>query len=147
MIEKTPGLAITPLTLQAYSRLKEFFGPGMDLKLELVPQLEGIDCPESHDELWSHLGRKTVLIRVEAQDLGVASLVITRRSGQTTADALRYGIMAGSGYEDLCDIFYAWKCPCNNYHVTYPTIEDLPDEVGYHDSCPRCGAAPLEVTR
>ncbi len=58
-------------------------------------------------------------------------------------------VRATFGYHrivDEYDVVVAWRCRCPyNWKVTYHTLDDLPDGLGYHAACPICGASPLEV--
>lgn len=51
-----------------------------------------------------------------------------------------------SGFTHAFDYLLAWKCTCENHHeVQYKTVADLPNDIGYHEPCPWCGEAPIEI--
>lgn len=103
----------------------------------------GAGIPES-PEIWSWMSSRTALLKVIAKNEGEASLVVHKRPRERTSDAVKRSL--GLTYPDMCDVFYAWRCPCpTDTRHYYDSIDDLPTEVGYHGACPRCGAAPLEV--
>jgi hypothetical protein len=106
----------------------------------------GRAVPEIQQEVWGYLSRRTVAWKCVAYGYGKASLVLRLRPGQTVSEYVKNELAAGSGSEKLFEILYAWRCTCpRRTHVTYETVDDLPQEVGYHDACISCGSAPLEV--
>lgn len=106
----------------------------------------GADRPDAQAEIWSWLSRRSCLLKAVGSEEGQASLVVRQEYRETVQAAVVRSLGLAPNAEHWCDVFYAWRCPCNHDHrVEYETINDLPAEVGYHDACPRCGAAPLEV--
>jgi len=113
---------------------------------EMAQDERGEARPEAQKKLWSVLSRRAVFIRAISAHASTPSLVIHRRRGQSTIEAIQDQYIGDSKHYSLCDTFYAWGCSCDNRHkVEYTTIEDLPNEDGYHDACPLCGSSPIEV--
>lgn len=49
---------------------------------------------------------------------------------------------------DGYDYFFVWKCGCAYAHeVRYKKIDGIPQSLGYHDACPVCGCAPIEISK
>jgi hypothetical protein len=98
-----------------------------------------------HRELWSFLSRVRVCFRARTRDAKVW-LHVQRKEGESTADAVRRGLMNNSGWEDMYDVFLAWRCRCDaGSEWIVDRLDDLPDEPGPHHNCPICGATPLYV--
>ena len=78
---------------------------------------------------------------------GRPSLTLKPRRSQTARDAL-LEVFFGPNVRVLeeYDLFWVWRCTCrNNWQVIYHTIDEVTLTRGYHDACPGCGAAPIEV--
>jgi len=106
----------------------------------------GADHPEAQAQIWGFLARRSALIKVVSKDDGEPGLLILKTKSESVPHAIRRLLSITPVSENLCDVFMAWSCPCpQDSRVIYETIDDLPKTVGYHDPCPRCGAAPLEV--
>ena len=107
----------------------------------------GAANPESQEAVWGWLSRVTVFLRSIGQEGGQASLVVRLRNGETSHMAVERSLsQTARVLARGCDYFLAWRCPCEHDHrVEYTSIEALPKGLGYHDACPLCGAAPLEV--
>ncbi|MHC4643911.1 MAG: hypothetical protein ACYTBJ_00315 [Planctomycetota bacterium] len=106
----------------------------------------GIDVPDAQANIWSWLSRKSVMLKAVGHKEGQASLVIRKKPRQKMPAVIQKSLGIRMRHTELCDVFYAWRCPCPQDHqIQYETIDDVPSSFGYHDPCPRCGAAPLEV--
>ncbi len=100
---------------------------------------------EASRDLWGYLSRAKVAFRARTKAATVW-LHIRRLADESTADAVRRGLMANTGWEDIYDLFLAWRCCCpvqSEYRVKQ--LQDIPDEPGPHGNCPNCGATPLYV--
>lgn len=110
--------------------------------------VRGIDAPEAvKRNPWSW-GSKVIVgleLRDDPREIG-AALVVTRPKGVKVSDFIRKRLMGNSGFERAYDLFAIWRCSCpERKQAIYETIHDLPEEDGYHDYCPRCRYAPIEV--
>jgi hypothetical protein len=114
----------------------------------LTEDRRGIALEGGRDTIWGFLSRKNVYLKSRGRP-SKPSMVIQRLAGVSVASHVKRRLMGDEdkGTDKLIDIFYAWRCPCQNRHeVIYEQIEDLPNTDGYHDACGNCGAAPLEVS-
>ena len=127
------ALSIDPATLQ------------VDRSLHFTADEQGLDgCT---DDVWSYLSRVSCLIRILNKEEGSAGITI-EPGNKTVPQAIIEDVLNNSGSEDLCDIFYAWRCGCPKQHtLEYPTVYDLPNRGGWHTPCPICGSSPIEVRR
>jgi len=93
---------------------------------------------------WSRTSRLSCAFRAIG---GRPAVRIRKRKNRSSEASLIKELMGGSGtYAQAYDVFFAWRCGCqHNLEVVYEYISDIPNEVGYHDACPVCGQAPLEV--
>ena len=111
---------------------------------ELTADARGL-ATESSRDLWGFLSRVRVAFRARTKE-GTLWLHITRRSDESTADAIRRSWMGNSGWEDIYTVFLAWRCCCRlESEYIVKTLDDMPDEPGPHGNCPACGATPLFV--
>lgn len=108
----------------------------------------GADRPEALGSIWSWLSRRKVYLKSIGSQGGEASLTLRVGPEETVQEAFARSAPGLAPGLKSCEVLYAWRCPCDlDHRVEYDTLEDLPSEEGYHNSCPRCGAAPLEVIR
>lgn len=101
---------------------------------------------ELRDDPWSKVTRVSCMLRLIGT-VGKASIIVHRKKPKEPV----WRILQRSWKlrsTRTCDLFMAWRCPCEHDHrVQYERIQDFPSKLGYHDPCPLCGAAPLEVLK
>lgn len=132
--------AIEPLVLGALE-LSRRANWGTDYRIE---DERGANVKVAQNSVWGWLSRVSVMLKIQAEHSGEPSLIVRKKKTCSVKVTVRKSL--GLTMPDLCDVFMAWRCPCPEDHkVYYKSINDLPSQVGYHDACPRCGAAPLEV--
>lgn len=101
------------------------------------------DAPHVANYPWAKKSRISVMLRIVGEE-AEASIRVRRVGHRSVRKVIKDAW--GLSHEYLCDIFLAWRCPCPHDHqVMYKKLTDLPTRLGYHDACPRCGSAPLEV--
>jgi len=89
--------------------------------------LRGSARPGSQKAVWGYLSRRKVYLRAYGHE-GMASLVVAVQEGGSLHRAVERSLGEwGLRIARSCEIFLAWRCPCNYDHrVEYATIQDLP---------------------
>jgi len=110
----------------------------------MTADLRGVGNPQSQG-LWGFLSRTAVAFRGRTKESAIW-LRIQRKPDESTADAIRRTLMGNTGWDDIYDVFLAWRCLCNvQSEYIVEKLDDIPDAVGPHGNCPACGATPLYV--
>lgn len=134
--------------------LSRLASTNVQLRVTNSPWREGMSSdnrgslsPHLQQRVWTELSRRTVYLRLLAQEIDPGpSMIITRKHREHTWEVVLREWLGGNDLHQAYEIFYAWACGCGSGHqITYEKIEDLPDEDGYHSACPDCGSAPIEV--
>ena len=106
----------------------------------------GDALPAAQGAVWGWLSRRKVFLKSVGQKEGEAALIVRIHRRGMTHSILKRALGPALTLAKGCELFYAWRCPCDfDHRVEFETIETLPSEEGYHNPCPKCGAAPLEV--
>lgn len=104
--------------------------------------LRGTEDPRK-SSFWSRTSRMVCAFR----SIGGYPAVKIRRSPHLSVHrSIVKDLLGTREYSEAFDVFLAWRCGCReNTEVVYKRIEDVPTTDGYHEACPRCGQAPLEI--
>lgn len=93
--------------------------------------------------LWSKTSRVACAFKAIG---GRPAFTLRKRPKYSARQTIIKDLMGGRDSSGAFDVFFAWRCGCRkNHEVIYKTLADLPSGIGYHDACPHCGQAPLEV--
>jgi len=138
---RPPILRLLPEELEVGARIAVELRVEQEFEVDSMGDPRGRGRPESQADVWGYLSRKVVCLRVIGQEGGKAALVVRRKRREHVAALVRQRLAV-----QVFDVFMAWRCGCPHGHEKiYERPEDLPQEDGYWEACPVCGAAPIEV--
>lgn len=116
-----------------------------------IPSLDVLlDDVEDTDNPWARSSRLVVALYLEAaplEELPGPSLLFEVPKGKRVRKWIVDELFGGEPTPHW-DLLLAWRCRCiGDHRVIYRGLDDFPFSPGYHDPCPRCGCAPVEVIR